>query len=254
MNNITDQTVFKITAEGDKELQWRTHGVPKDIRFLLMLINGSRDVRTLRLVSESARESNAVFEFLLIEGLIADRDADLQANQTANTADPPYYDMAANQAASDEMPVAVPTQSNLMYQQQVPVNMQVDPARILINPMIDEEDMTPLPIQENQQQSNDPAFAFGQAFGQGNQASIQNQNSNAEIRMANDKVSSQQLAQAIAIVRQGLGRDADAMIEKLVACENAQSFREAVLKVEQVFREHISAGLANDLHRIAGKI
>jgi hypothetical protein len=250
MNNITDQTVFKITAEGDKELQWRTHGVPKDIRFLLMLINGNRDVRTLRLVSESARESNAVFEFLLIEGLIADCDADQQVNQAATT-NSSYFDMAENQAVA-EMPL--PTQSNLMYQQQITVNIDVDPVRILINPIMDEGDMAPLPVQENQQQSDDPALAFGQAFGQGNQASMQSQNSNAEIRLANDKVSSQQLAQVIAIVRQGLGRDADAMIEKLVACENTQSFREAVLKVEQVFREHISTGLANDLHRIAGKI
>jgi hypothetical protein len=244
MSNITDQTIFKITPEGDKELQWRTAGVPKDIRFLLMLINGSRDVRTLRLVSESARESNAVFEYLLIEGLIVDRDHD----SSMAIAEPLSSNWSEPVAAYSALQAPAPAAQDYVFMQPevyAPASSADDYQAVLM----------PLPAADASSElidnnvSNDPAFAFSQVFEKSSLPEPQNFASNE--RAADQRVSSIHLSQAVEIIKQGLGRDADAMIEKLAACQDMASFRETLLKVEHVFREHISHGLADELHRLA---
>jgi hypothetical protein len=244
MSNITDQTIFKITPEGDKELQWRTAGVPKDIRFLLMLINGSRDVRTLRLVCESARESNAVFEYLLVEGLIVDRDHDSSTAMaepfSSNWSEPVMAYSAPHApgpAAQDQVfmqaEAYLPPVSADDFNQVVSMPPAADVSSELIN----------------HDALNDPALAFSQVF---EKSSLpEPQNIASDERAADQRVSSIHLSQAVEIIKQGLGRDADAMIEKLAACQDMASFRETLLKVEQVFREHISHGLADELHRLA---
>jgi hypothetical protein len=63
-------TVYKKTTKGEEAIRHRTDELPNDLRMVLLLINGIRDVGTLRMVSEHCRDSMAPLIFLEDNGFI----------------------------------------------------------------------------------------------------------------------------------------------------------------------------------------
>jgi hypothetical protein len=63
-------TVYRKTAKGEEAIRHRTDELPSDLRMVLLLINGLRDVGTLRMVSEHCRDSMAPLFFLEDNGFI----------------------------------------------------------------------------------------------------------------------------------------------------------------------------------------
>ncbi len=63
-------TVYRKTMKGEEAIRHRTDELPNDLRMVLLLINGIRDVGTLRMVSEHCRDSMAPLIFLEDNGFI----------------------------------------------------------------------------------------------------------------------------------------------------------------------------------------
>jgi hypothetical protein len=63
-------TVYRKTSKGEEAIRHRTDELPSDLRMVLLLINGLRDVGTLRMVSEHCRDSMAPLFFLEDNGFI----------------------------------------------------------------------------------------------------------------------------------------------------------------------------------------
>jgi hypothetical protein len=63
-------TIYRKTAKGEQSIRHRTDDLPSDLRMVLLLINGMRDVGTLRMVSEHCRDSLAPLIFLEDNGFI----------------------------------------------------------------------------------------------------------------------------------------------------------------------------------------
>ncbi len=76
---MDDQTVFVKTALGNDEILRRSVGLPNDLRSLLLLIDGRRDVATLRQLNPSLRESIAQLVFLEDNGFIGQQQVMAQA-------------------------------------------------------------------------------------------------------------------------------------------------------------------------------
>jgi hypothetical protein len=71
MNNlIEDWIIFSKTQQGNDEILRRNVGLPADLRSLLLLIDGRRDVAMLRNVSISLRESSAPLLYLEDNGFV----------------------------------------------------------------------------------------------------------------------------------------------------------------------------------------
>jgi hypothetical protein len=71
MNNlIEDWIIFSKTQQGNDEILRRSVGLPADLRSLLLLIDGRRDVAMLRNVSISLRESSAPLLYLEDNGFV----------------------------------------------------------------------------------------------------------------------------------------------------------------------------------------
>jgi hypothetical protein len=71
MNNlIEDWIIFSKTQQGNDEILRRSVGLPSDLRSLLLLIDGRRDVAMLRNVSISLRESSAPLLYLEDNGFV----------------------------------------------------------------------------------------------------------------------------------------------------------------------------------------
>jgi hypothetical protein len=62
--------IYRKTAKGEESIRHRTDDLPSDLRMVLLLINGMRDVGTLRMVSEHCRDSLAPLIFLEDNGYI----------------------------------------------------------------------------------------------------------------------------------------------------------------------------------------
>lgn len=63
-------TVYRKTMKGENAIRHRTDELPNDLRMVLLLINGQRDIGTLRMVSEHCRDSIAPLIFLEDNGFI----------------------------------------------------------------------------------------------------------------------------------------------------------------------------------------
>ena len=63
-------TVYRKTMKGENAIRHRTDDLPNDLRMVLLLINGQRDIGTLRMVSEHCRDSIAPLIFLEDNGFI----------------------------------------------------------------------------------------------------------------------------------------------------------------------------------------
>jgi hypothetical protein len=63
-------TVYKKTDKGENAIRHRSDDLPNDLRMVLLLINGHRDIGTLRMVSEHCRDSIAPLIFLEDNGFI----------------------------------------------------------------------------------------------------------------------------------------------------------------------------------------
>lgn len=70
MQTIDPEIIYELTPEGHDVLQHRSLQLPMELRFLLMLINGSRNVGTLRVVTPAAKYDDAGFIILQEYGLI----------------------------------------------------------------------------------------------------------------------------------------------------------------------------------------
>jgi hypothetical protein len=89
---MDDRTVFTKTPLGNDEILRRSVGLPNDLRSLLLLIDGRRDVATLRQLNPSLRESLAQLVFLEDNGFVGQQqmmaqaigaDAQMSANNVA---------------------------------------------------------------------------------------------------------------------------------------------------------------------------
>jgi hypothetical protein len=63
-------TIYRKTEKGELAIRHRTEELPNDLRMVLLLINGLRDIGTLRMVSEHCRDSIAPLIFLEDNGFI----------------------------------------------------------------------------------------------------------------------------------------------------------------------------------------
>lgn len=63
-------TIYRKTDKGENAIRHRTDELPNDLRMVLLLINGHRDIGTLRMVSEHCRDSIAPLIFLEDNGFI----------------------------------------------------------------------------------------------------------------------------------------------------------------------------------------
>jgi hypothetical protein len=70
MQSIDPNTVYELTPEGRDVMQHRSLQLPTELRFLMMLISGTRSVGTLRVVSPAAKHDDAGFIILMEYGLI----------------------------------------------------------------------------------------------------------------------------------------------------------------------------------------
>jgi hypothetical protein len=70
MQTIDPEIIYELTPEGHDVLQHRSLQLPMELRFLLMLVNGSRTVGTLRVVTPAAKQDDAGFIILQEYGLI----------------------------------------------------------------------------------------------------------------------------------------------------------------------------------------
>jgi hypothetical protein len=107
-------TVYKKTVKGEEAIRHRTDKLTSDLRMVLMLINGLRDVGTLRMVSEHCRDSMAPLFFLedngFIEMVVAQnnvlapeasaRTAPLYVSPSTSTTSTPAPDQYAAQSVS----------------------------------------------------------------------------------------------------------------------------------------------------------
>ncbi len=62
--------VFEKTAKGEQALRHRDDSLPADLRMVLLIINGIRNVETIQLISDPCRESLAPLFFLEDNGYI----------------------------------------------------------------------------------------------------------------------------------------------------------------------------------------
>jgi hypothetical protein len=76
---MDDRTVFTKTPLGNDEILRRSVGLPNDLRSLLLLIDGRREVATLRQLNPSLRESLAQLVFLEDNGFIGQQQVMAQA-------------------------------------------------------------------------------------------------------------------------------------------------------------------------------
>jgi hypothetical protein len=63
-------TIYRKTDKGENAIRHRSDDLPNDLRMVLLLINGLRDIGTLRMVSEHCRDSIAPLIFLEDNGFI----------------------------------------------------------------------------------------------------------------------------------------------------------------------------------------
>lgn len=80
MQSIAAETIYELTPAGHDVMQHRSLQLPTELRFLMMLINGSRTVGTLRVVSPGAKHDDAGFIILTEYGLIKPAGDQLQAD------------------------------------------------------------------------------------------------------------------------------------------------------------------------------
>ena len=62
--------VFEKTAKGEEALRHRDESLPSDLRMVLLIINGTRNVEIIQLISDPCRESIAPLIFLEDNGYI----------------------------------------------------------------------------------------------------------------------------------------------------------------------------------------
>ena len=62
--------VFQKTGKGEEALRHRNESLPSDLRMVLLIINGSRNVETIQMISDPCRESTAPLIFLEDNGYI----------------------------------------------------------------------------------------------------------------------------------------------------------------------------------------
>jgi hypothetical protein len=62
--------VFEKTPKGEEALRHRDESLPSDLRMVLLIINGNRNVETIQMISDPCRESIAPLIFLEDNGYI----------------------------------------------------------------------------------------------------------------------------------------------------------------------------------------
>jgi hypothetical protein len=62
--------VFEKTPKGEEALRHRDESLPSDLRMVLLIINGARNVETIQMISDPCRESIAPLIFLEDNGYI----------------------------------------------------------------------------------------------------------------------------------------------------------------------------------------
>jgi hypothetical protein len=108
---LDTSSVFNKTALGTDEILRRTIGLPNDLRSLLLLIDGRRDVASLRSISAALRESLAPLLFLEDNGFVVRLSAESSvlplAKRSAAAAAPAYVPSIPRQ-----VPTPMPTMNS----------------------------------------------------------------------------------------------------------------------------------------------
>ncbi len=136
---IDSDIVFNKTALGTDEILRRTVGLPSDLRSLLLLIDGRRNVQALRSISIAVRESEAPLLFLEDNGFIERIGGSsvvpiTQRRPVAPIAPPAPQAYPTNSAAPAYAPRPVQPQ---------PVPMQPQPAQPAMQPYPQQQQYVP---------------------------------------------------------------------------------------------------------------
>jgi hypothetical protein len=157
---IENDVVFAKTELGTDEILRRSAGLPNDLRSLLLLIDGKRDVDTLRRVSISIRESLAPLLFLEDNGFIV-RLGQAASATVVPMAKRPLHPVAVANAALQFR--QAPSSDYVMTQPQV-----VAPAQAPVPAPAQQAPPLQAPPQAMQSQAPRPYMATEAAYNQAN--------------------------------------------------------------------------------------
>jgi hypothetical protein len=226
MEGLSGELVFARTETGRAELASHALLADKPMQFLLLMINGKRDLMALRGLSQILQESDQPIFTLLEKNLIAPVAVPVGMPVESTAAVAPY---PASSLGSDGAPTAAAAPSERYAaadQTQADTTAAVSGAEAL---RIDGMDASVAPATfETTPAEAAPAFA-------------------APAARPDSRPDASAVGVVAALLQQVLGRDAEDMVVALKRIDSAGEFNASVRRLENMLRQNVSGGMAEEL-------
>jgi hypothetical protein len=199
--------VFEKTPKGEEALRHRDESLPSDLRMVLLIINGSRNVETIQLISDPCKTSIAPLIFLEDNGYIQ------RIGTRAN-----IFPLRGN-AAVATAPVMTPANDAGQAYAQATYTPQAPQMQVQAQPQaqMQPQQMPPQQVQPQQ------AYAPQNFVPQQDDAALRNR-----------------LSELKSFLIQTLGQDANAIIGRVSEVRTTQEYSEIVGKLYNLIRDYSS--------------
>ena len=216
MERLSEELVFARTETGRAELASHALLADKPMQFLLLMINGKRDLMALRGLSQILQESDQPIFTLLEKNLIA---------PVAVPLEPPIEVAATAPSAVETRSAPVETAAPVPQPPGAPAHAPAQPAAGGAEPLrIDAAAVAQTP----------PIIATAPPDPAPALASSHRPDADAVNIVA-------------ALLQQVLGRDAEDMVSALRRIDSAGEFNASVRRLENMLRQNVSGGMAETL-------
>jgi hypothetical protein len=201
---MDSSVVFEKTPKGEEALRHRDESLPADLRMVLLIINGSRNVETIQLISDPCKTSIAPLIFLEDNGYIQ------RIGTRANV-----FPLRGNAAVMPSAAIAPINDPGPVYTQAayVPQGMQQPQMQQQIQP---QPHMPPQPQIAQPQIQAQPVYVPSQ----------------------DDSALRGRLSELKSFLIQTLGQDANHVIARVSEVRTAQEYADIVVKLYALIRDY----------------